>query len=160
MAQKEHSYSQVKRSTSTSQKACKSALCFSPSVPFFLSMAHRLRPNHPFFFFFFIFLSFFNSISSSHCYPTADQDDFYALGLRSHPRPATTAAATSSYDQRCDLSVGKWVYDESYPLYDSTHCPYLSARESCQANGRPDDAYQKWRWQPNACSIPRYLSYY
>lgn len=56
----------------------------------------------------------------------------------------------------CDFSVGKWVYDESYPLYDP-NCPYLSTAVTCQKNGRPDSDYQKWKWKPNACSIPRYL---
>ncbi|GMH11580.1 hypothetical protein Nepgr_013421 [Nepenthes gracilis] len=54
----------------------------------------------------------------------------------------------------CDLTVGKWVYDESYPLYDPT-CPYLSSGVTCQRNGRPDSDYQKWRWNPSSCSIPR-----
>ncbi|XP_042512502.1 protein trichome birefringence-like 36 [Macadamia integrifolia] len=55
----------------------------------------------------------------------------------------------------CDMSVGKWVYDPSYPLYDST-CPYLSSAVNCQRNGRPDSDYEKWRWKPQGCSIPRF----
>ncbi|XP_077234472.1 TRICHOME BIREFRINGENCE-LIKE 36 [Tasmannia lanceolata] len=57
--------------------------------------------------------------------------------------------------RKCNLSVGKWVYDESYPLYDSS-CPYLSSRVNCQRNGRPDSDYEKWRWKPHGCSIPRF----
>jgi len=56
--------------------------------------------------------------------------------------------------KKCDFSVGKWVFDQSYPLYDS-NCPYLSTAVTCQKNGRPDSDYEKWKWQPNACSIPR-----
>ncbi|XP_045808800.1 protein trichome birefringence-like 36 [Trifolium pratense] len=55
----------------------------------------------------------------------------------------------------CDFSVGKWVYDESYPLYDP-NCPYLSTAVTCQKNGRPDSDYEKWKWKPNGCSIPRF----
>ncbi|XP_043720145.1 protein trichome birefringence-like 36 [Telopea speciosissima] len=55
----------------------------------------------------------------------------------------------------CDMSIGKWVYDSSYPLYDST-CPYLSSAVSCQKNGRPDSDYEKWRWTPQGCTIPRF----
>ncbi|XP_010504228.1 PREDICTED: protein trichome birefringence-like 36 [Camelina sativa] len=59
-------------------------------------------------------------------------------------------------EERCDYSVGKWTYDETYPLYDSGSCPYLSSALSCQRNGRPDSNYQKWRWVPKACSLPRF----
>lgn len=58
--------------------------------------------------------------------------------------------------KRCDFSLGKWVYDDSYPLYDP-NCPYLSTVVTCQKNGRPDSDYEKWKWKPNACSIPRYI---
>lgn len=60
--------------------------------------------------------------------------------------------------KRCDISVGKWVYDDSYPLYDSS-CPYLSSAVTCQRNGRPDSDYEKWKWKPFGCSIPRCLYY-
>lgn len=58
--------------------------------------------------------------------------------------------------KRCDFSSGKWVYDQSYPLYDST-CPYLTTAVTCKKNGRPDSDYEKWRWKPNGCNLPRYL---
>ena len=58
--------------------------------------------------------------------------------------------------RKCDFSVGKWVYDQSYPLYD-TNCPYLTTAVTCQKNGRPDSDYEKWKWKPYGCSIPRYL---
>jgi len=56
--------------------------------------------------------------------------------------------------KKCDFSVGKWVFDQSYPLYDS-NCPYLATAVTCQKNGRPDSDYEKWKWKPNGCSIPR-----
>lgn len=64
----------------------------------------------------------------------------------------------SRHDSRnkCDFSTGKWVYDLSYPLYDSS-CPYLSTAVTCQKNGRPDSDYEKWKWKPQGCSIPRYM---
>lgn len=64
----------------------------------------------------------------------------------------------SHHDSRnkCDFSTGKWVYDQSYPLYD-TNCPYLSTAVTCQRNGRPDSNYEKWKWKPQGCSIPRYM---
>lgn len=57
----------------------------------------------------------------------------------------------------CNLSVGKWVYDRSYPLYGAT-CPYLSQQVSCKKNGRPDSEYQRWRWRPQECSLSRFTT--
>ncbi|KAE9465410.1 hypothetical protein C3L33_02683, partial [Rhododendron williamsianum] len=45
----------------------------------------------------------------------------------------------------CDFSYGKWVYDQTYPLYDS-NCPYLSSAVTCKKNGRPDSDYEKWKF--------------
>lgn len=67
----------------------------------------------------------------------------------------TVQSGQKSQQSRCDLSSGKWVYDQSYPLYDS-NCPYLSNAVTCQKNGRPDSDYEKWRWKPQGCSVPRY----
>ncbi|KAG6479927.1 protein trichome birefringence-like 36 [Zingiber officinale] len=55
----------------------------------------------------------------------------------------------------CNLSVGEWVFDPSYPLYDPA-CPYLSVQLSCRSNGRPDSDFQRWRWKPKQCSVPRF----
>ncbi|OMO61101.1 hypothetical protein COLO4_33558 [Corchorus olitorius] len=58
---------------------------------------------------------------------------------------------------RCNIFEGKWVYDPgASPLYDSAMCPFLSSRAICQANGRPDKEYEKWRWEANQCKIPRF----
>jgi len=64
----------------------------------------------------------------------------------------------SNRDSRkiCDFSLGKWVYDDSYPLYDS-NCPYISSVVTCQKNGRPDSDYEKWKWKPSGCTLPRYI---
>ncbi|KAH7536942.1 hypothetical protein FEM48_Zijuj03G0039700 [Ziziphus jujuba var. spinosa] len=67
----------------------------------------------------------------------------------------TVQSGQRSQQSRCDFSNGKWVYDQSYPLYDS-NCPYLSTAVTCQKNGRPDSDYEKWRWKPQGCSIPRF----
>ncbi|KAK8531716.1 hypothetical protein V6N12_053179 [Hibiscus sabdariffa] len=64
-------------------------------------------------------------------------------------------SSSQDWPKRCDFSVGKWVYDQSYPLYDS-NCPYLSTAVTCQRNGRPDSGYEKWKWKPSGCSLPRF----
>ncbi|KAK9194083.1 hypothetical protein WN944_004785 [Citrus x changshan-huyou] len=59
--------------------------------------------------------------------------------------------------QVCDYSYGKWVRDESYPLRSySESCPFLDPGFRCRQNGRKDDEYLKWRWQPHSCDLPRF----
>ncbi|KAJ3675101.1 hypothetical protein LUZ60_004143 [Juncus effusus] len=55
----------------------------------------------------------------------------------------------------CDLSIGEWIFDASYPLYRSD-CPFLSSEFNCRQNGRPDTDYEKWRWSPKQCFLPRF----
>ncbi|KAF5180730.1 trichome birefringence-like, partial [Thalictrum thalictroides] len=56
----------------------------------------------------------------------------------------------------CDLFKGNWVWDETYPLYQSIDCPFLDGGFRCSENGRPDNFYSKWRWQPKDCNLPRF----
>lgn len=55
----------------------------------------------------------------------------------------------------CDLFRGRWVADKSYPLYDASTCPFVPDVFDCRRNGRPDDAYLKFRWSPANCRLPR-----
>ncbi|BFG16386.1 hypothetical protein CerSpe_026600 [Prunus speciosa] len=60
---------------------------------------------------------------------------------------------TDSY-QKCDIFLGKWVRDDSKPYYPGGSCPYIDRDFNCHLNGRPDNAFIKWKWQPNECDIP------
>jgi PMR5 N terminal Domain len=65
--------------------------------------------------------------------------------------------------EKCNLFDGEWIYEEEedkarrYPLYREEECVFLTEQVTCMRNGRKDDRYQRWRWQPHSCSLPRYV---
>ncbi|XP_026414487.1 protein PMR5-like [Papaver somniferum] len=58
--------------------------------------------------------------------------------------------------ESCNIFVGSWVQDDSYPIYQSSNCPIIDPEFNCQQYGRPDSAYLKYKWQPSGCNIPRF----
>ncbi|KAJ9565936.1 hypothetical protein OSB04_001902 [Centaurea solstitialis] len=57
---------------------------------------------------------------------------------------------------QCNLFKGKWVVDNSYPLYAASSCPYIDSGFDCLKHGRSDTQYLKYAWQPDSCSLPRF----
>lgn len=58
--------------------------------------------------------------------------------------------------EECNLFDGNWVFDESYPLYNASECPFAEQGFNCLGNGRRDEDYLRWRWKPKGCDIPRF----
>ncbi|CAI8584229.1 unnamed protein product [Vicia faba] len=55
----------------------------------------------------------------------------------------------------CDFFHGEWVKDDSYPLYKPGSCSIIDEQFNCIRNGRPDKDFQKYKWKPKACTLPR-----
>lgn len=56
---------------------------------------------------------------------------------------------------RCDLTKGKWVFDETSPLYSNSSCPFIDEGFDCEGNGRLDLNYKKLKWKPQDCGSYR-----
>ncbi|KAK8946477.1 hypothetical protein KSP39_PZI006978 [Platanthera zijinensis] len=65
-------------------------------------------------------------------------------------------SAFSSTAEDCDVFQGSWVPHDSYPLYNSSVCPFVERGFNCLANGRRDTDYLRWRWRPRLCEVPRF----
>ncbi|KAL3617047.1 hypothetical protein CASFOL_039441 [Castilleja foliolosa] len=63
---------------------------------------------------------------------------------------------------KCSLYQGKWAFDPTYPFYQPKStaqpngCPFIDPEFDCLKFGRPDTAYLKFAWQPDACSMRRF----
>lgn len=57
--------------------------------------------------------------------------------------------------KNCDFFDGEWVLDDSYPLYKPGSCLLIDEQFNCHLNGRPDKNYEKFRWKPKKCDLPR-----
>lgn len=72
------------------------------------------------------------------------------------PKVEASRRPAAAAQDECELAVGRWVFDDvSRPIYKEHECKYLTEQVTCIRNGRRDDSYQKWRWQPRDCDMPR-----
>ncbi|CAI9115618.1 OLC1v1016572C1 [Oldenlandia corymbosa var. corymbosa] len=70
--------------------------------------------------------------------------------------PLSNNETIDDINTECNVFDGRWVSDESYPLYNGSQCPFTERGFNCLANGRRDQEYLRWRWQPKSCDIPRF----
>ncbi|CAH1426731.1 unnamed protein product [Lactuca virosa] len=69
---------------------------------------------------------------------------------------AESVKKSVDWGKSCNMHSGKWVRDEEYPIYKPGSCPFVDEAFDCQANGRSDEEYMKWRWKPDSCELPRF----
>ncbi|KAM6583071.1 hypothetical protein CsatB_010073 [Cannabis sativa] len=63
--------------------------------------------------------------------------------------------AVGESEESCDIFSGRWVWDESRPLYEESDCSYIQSQLTCMEHGRPDKNFRNWRWQPHRCQLPK-----
>ncbi|KAL5710163.1 hypothetical protein ACHQM5_020763 [Ranunculus cassubicifolius] len=78
------------------------------------------------------------------------------VGLKNHNAHHHRLPIVRNNRTNCNFFVGSWVRDETYPIYKSSNCPIIDSEFNCQMFGRPDSDYQKYRWRPENCELPRF----
>ncbi|KAF0901695.1 hypothetical protein E2562_006175 [Oryza meyeriana var. granulata] len=72
--------------------------------------------------------------------------------------PAQTGdSGVNNMEEKCDISMGKWVREPNGPVYTNMTCPTLPDYKNCQKHGK-DPGHLYWRWQPDGCDLPRFSS--
>ncbi|XP_059633268.1 protein trichome birefringence-like 16 [Cornus florida] len=69
----------------------------------------------------------------------------------------TNVTTTPAGKKACNYAIGKWVIDDSRPLYSGLGCKqWLSGMWACRLTQRTDFAYEKLRWRPKDCEMKEF----
>ncbi|XP_060188293.1 protein trichome birefringence-like 14 [Lycium barbarum] len=64
---------------------------------------------------------------------------------------------SASKDHGCNSAKGRWVTDDSRPLYSGFGCKrWLSGMWACRLTQRTDFGYEKLRWRPRDCEMEEF----
>lgn len=64
---------------------------------------------------------------------------------------------SSSTNKVCNYAKGKWLADNSQPLYYGFQCKqWLSEMWACRLTQRTDFSFEGYRWQPENCKMPKF----
>ncbi|XP_073132183.1 protein trichome birefringence-like 16 [Henckelia pumila] len=70
-----------------------------------------------------------------------------------------TQSLVLELNRGCNYAKGKWISDDSRPLYSGYDCKqWLSPTWSCRLTQRTDLDYEKLRWQPKDCDMVEFLA--
>ncbi|RID63917.1 hypothetical protein BRARA_E02879 [Brassica rapa] len=86
--------------------------------------------------------------------PSSDKHGSSALKKRKQRRKSWMRREVKSL-KNCEFYEGEWVKDDSYPLYKPGSCNLIDEQFTCVSNGRPDVEFQKLKWKPKQCTLPR-----
>lgn len=97
---------------------------------------------------------YFDYRSAAKSYNLSDKSDRF-VWLKLDNKSSNRVGFLEESGDGCDVFDGDWVWDESYPLYQSKDCRFLDEGFRCSEFGRSDLFYTHWRWQPRHCNLPR-----
>ncbi|GKD52068.1 trichome birefringence-like protein 14 [Tanacetum coccineum] len=69
-------------------------------------------------------------------------------------REGDSVSMSNVENQDCNYGKGRWVKDDSRPLYSGFGCKqWLSGMWACRLTQRTDFGYEKLKWQPKDCKM-------
>ncbi|XP_016435292.2 protein trichome birefringence-like 14 [Nicotiana tabacum] len=85
-----------------------------------------------------------------------EQENEVAAPVNSADSPIVNLTSASK-DHGCNFAKGRWVTDDSRPLYSGFGCKqWLSSMWACRLTQRMDFEYEKLRWRPRDCEMEEF----